>query len=358
MKGIFFLLLPCYSSPFKIKKNLVNYAWKDIRFSKRPGTLGHLKNYPKFTTCKTAVMIRLRHKEIVISPKFSILIPTWNNLLYLQLCLKSLARNSGYQHQIIVHVNEGTDGTLDWVKSHGYSYTYSPENIGVCWSMNAMRSLAEADYLVFMNDDMYACPGWDTALVEEIESLPDHFFYLSSTLIQPRKFWCNSVISPASFGEDIDSFDEEALLASYMDLPHHDWKGSTWPPTVVHRDLWDLIGGYSVEFSPGLYSDPDFSAKLYLAGVRYFKGVNKSRVYHFEARSTGRVKKNKGSRQFLFKWGLTSATFTMHILRRGTPFGQREAEHHKLLPALWKGRLKKIYSVFLAMGQTKKIWEE
>ena len=37
-------------------------------------------------------------------------------------------------------------------------------------------------------------------------------------------------------------------------------------------ELWDLVGGLSTEYSPGMYSDPDFSKKIYEAGVRIFKG--------------------------------------------------------------------------------------
>jgi len=42
---------------------------------------------------------------------FSIVIPTYNNLKYLELCLKSIKKNSKYDHEIIIHINEGIDGT-------------------------------------------------------------------------------------------------------------------------------------------------------------------------------------------------------------------------------------------------------
>ena len=59
---------------------------------------------------------------------FSIIIPTWNNLALLQLCVRSIRENSAYPHQIIVHVNDGSDGSLDWVRAQGLAYTASPEN--------------------------------------------------------------------------------------------------------------------------------------------------------------------------------------------------------------------------------------
>ena len=108
------------------------------------------------------------------------------------------------------------------------------------------------DYVLFMNDDMYVLPGWDAALYDEIQAIGHQMFFLSATLIQPRKFFCKSVIAPANYGESIETFEEERLLKEFRDLKHGDWQGATWPPNIVHRDLWDRVGGYSVEYSPGV----------------------------------------------------------------------------------------------------------
>ena len=37
--------------------------------------------------------------------KFSIIVPTFNNLEYLKLCIDSIKKNSKYNHEIIVHNN-------------------------------------------------------------------------------------------------------------------------------------------------------------------------------------------------------------------------------------------------------------
>ena len=50
----------------------------------------------------------------------SIVIPTYNNLDYLKLCLKSLKKNSSFNHEIIIHINEGSDGTLEFVKNSNH----------------------------------------------------------------------------------------------------------------------------------------------------------------------------------------------------------------------------------------------
>ena len=287
---------------------------------------------------------------------FSILIPSWNNLAFLKLCIESIEKNSAYKHEILIHVNDGSDGTLEWVRQKGYKHTHSEENIGVCYALNGLRPLATTDYIMFMNDDMYVCPGWDTALVEEIQRIGHKMFFLSSTLIQPRPFFCKSVIAPANYGETVENFDEERLLREYATLPHGDWMGATWPPNVVHKDLWDLVGGYSIEFSPGMYSDPDFSAKLWMAGVRLFKGVDRSRVYHFEARSTHRIVKNDGSLQFLRKWGITSGSFIRDILHRGEPFDAPKDHTLELKKDIERSRWKKVLTIFRST-KTKNLWD-
>lgn len=246
---------------------------------------------------------------------FSILIPTWNNLEFLKLCVRSIRQHSAYNHQIIIHVNDGSDGTLEWVKAEELDYTHSEENIGVCLAMNNMRRLVKTDYIYFVNDDMYVLPNWDIVLMEEIKSRPDNMYYLSGTMIQPHDK--DDVGLCINYGDTIDTFQEEKLLREYMNQPYNDWQGATRPPSLVHRDIWDLVGGYSIEFSPGMYSDPDFTAKLLLVGVKHLKGLGNSRVYHFETKTTGRIRKNDGSTQFLMKWGMSNSTMRKFITRQG-----------------------------------------
>jgi len=117
---------------------------------------------------------------------FSIIIPTWNNLAYLQWVVESIRRNSTHEHQIIVHVNDGSDGTLAWVRNEGIEHTASPANIGICHAVNLAAARATRDYVVYMNDDMYCCPGWDDALARRIPQMPSDLFMLSGTMIEPR----------------------------------------------------------------------------------------------------------------------------------------------------------------------------
>jgi len=264
-----------------------------------------------------ATNIRSKNTE-----NFSIIIPTWNNLDYLKLCIKSLRNNSTYSNQIIIAVNEGNDGTVEWLeKQLDIDYIHSEENLGVCYAVNACRPYVTNNYIAYLNDDMYVLPGWDKELKTEIEGLATNHFFLSATLIEPRKNTNpNYVAIIKDFGDSVETFKEEKLLQEYINFKKNNWRGSSWPPNVVHKNTWDLVGGYSIEFTPGMYSDPDFSMKLWHAGVRILYGVGKSKVYHFGEKSTGRVKKNKGSDTFLLKWGLTARTYYSQYLQLGKEY--------------------------------------
>lgn len=247
---------------------------------------------------------------------FSIVIPSWNNLPYLKLCIDSIRKNSSASHEIIVHVNEGADGTLDWLKSENILYTYTPDNAGICVGVNMAAGLASEDYIVYFNDDMYCCPGWDAVLLDAIKKHGTDLFMFSGTLIEPKATG-NSCVIVQNHGDSIESFDEQALLAHYRDQSFHDWAGSSWPPTVVHKRWWQIVGGYSIEFSPGMSSDNDLAMKLWHAGCRHFVGFGDSRVYHFQCKSTGRIKRNNGGKTFMKKWGMTQSFFNKYYLRRG-----------------------------------------
>lgn len=241
--------------------------------------------------------------------------PTWNNLEMVKLCVASVLKNSAYKHQIILHVNHGADGTLEWAAKAGLDYTFSDQNIGICLACNAAYSLAKADYIVYLNDDMYVCPEWDLHLLEAIKEYGREDFYFSGTIIERENSGYNCVSAPHNYGTKPSDFQEERLLREYQKCMIADWQGANYPPSVMHRRMWDLIGGFSVDFSPGMYSDPDISMKLWKVGVRNFKGVGSSLAYHFMGKSTERVVKNDGHKQFIRKWGLSANAFFTHYTK-------------------------------------------
>ena len=278
---------------------------------------------------------------------FSILIPSWNNLPYLKCCIQSILKNSVYAHEIIVHVNEGNDGTIEWLNEQRISYTRSKENVGGCFALNAASALATSDLILLTDDDKYYCPGWDQPLLDEVQKLDHIYFAINATSIEWKTTTNKCVIAPYHFGDSIETFDEQKLLAECDKLPFADWTGGNWYPMLLHKKIWILIGGLSIEFSPGMGSDPDMMMKLWKSGVRYYKGVSSSRVYHFISKSVSRIKKNNGYLRFLHKWGMASSTFFRYYLRLGEKFtGYTEDPGSSLVlkRKLFKDKIKRAYT--------------
>ena len=248
---------------------------------------------------------------------FSIIIPTLNNLEYLKLCIKSIRQNSKYNHQIIPHVNIGNDGTIEFLKSENIDFTFSDYNSGICKGMNTASKKSKFEYILYSHDDFYFCPEWDIALKNEIDQIGHNKFYLSGIMMNNGPIKCN-------FGNDLNSFDEKMLLNEYKKFNHYDFQGSTWAPHLIHKQIWEKIGGFSEEFSPGTGSDPDLNMKLWKIGVRIFKGLNNCKVYHFGSIVTRNYKDDpniktesgsKGGKIFLLKWGIKIKFFKKFFLR-------------------------------------------
>ena len=254
----------------------------------------------------------INHKMI------SIVIPTYNNLDYLKLCLKSLKKNSSFNHEIIIHINEGSDGTLDFIKNNNYKHTSSDNNIGLCSSINKAAKLVSNQYILYSHDDMYFCPNWDKVLLDEVKSLNHDDFYLSGTMIEP-----NSGHIVCDFGIDLDTFKENELLSKYKNINFYDHQGTHFAPHLVSKKMWDKVGGFSEEFNPGIGSDPDFNMKLWKEGVRIFKGLNDFKVYHFGSLTTRKKKnfiQNRGDKTFLKKWGFSTKFFKKYYLKSKTKY--------------------------------------
>ena len=93
---------------------------------------------------------------------------------------------------------------------------------------------------------------------------------------------------------------------------------------MIHKDLWNKVGGFSEEYFPGTGSDPDLNMKLWKEGVRIFKGLNYCKVYHFGSIVTRKYKNHptiktesgsRGGKIFILKWGISIKFFKKYYLK-------------------------------------------
>lgn len=197
---------------------------------------------------------------------------------YLKLCVESL-RESGFDGQIIV-VTNGTK-TKPVLPFRGYSsHLHTPQQ-GQCHAVNIGAQLADADYILVSNSDMYYAPGWDKNLRF------DHLVF-SPNLVEPTN---NNGSAPpflkADGGFNIEEFDRE-LVDEYIKakIKENEPEETGFNlPFFVKKDVWQTIGGYDEKYDPwGSNSDTDLQTKINLSGITPMR-LRDVLVYHFSNKS-------------------------------------------------------------------------
>ena len=155
--------------------------------------------------------------------KLSIIIPTFNNLEFLECTLNSITKNSKYIHEIIIHINDGSDGTLEYIKNKKIKFSHSAENIGLCKSVNLASKLISTNHILYAHDDMFFCKNWDFYLEKEIIKYKDNLYYLTGTNVSVNKGLINY-----DCGSSPKNFEEQKFNDFCNNDTSKDLQGSHW----------------------------------------------------------------------------------------------------------------------------------
>jgi len=121
-------------------------------------------------------------------PLVSIIIPTFNRLNWIPVCLDSIKAQT-YPHVETLVIDDGsTDGTVEWLKSQPeYSFAQvhvQPKNGGASIARNDGIRLARGELIVFIDSDDALLPNHVETAVGVFEKYPDTgLFCCDSTLI-------------------------------------------------------------------------------------------------------------------------------------------------------------------------------
>ncbi len=117
--------------------------------------------------------------------KTTVIIPNYNGLQFLKPCLDSLAAQTAREFKILVVDNGSTDGSVEWLKVHGVSALFLPENTGFSCAVNAGIRAAETQYVILLNNDTTVESGYIEALERAI-GRSAKIFSVSSKMLQMR----------------------------------------------------------------------------------------------------------------------------------------------------------------------------
>ena len=237
----------------------------------------------------------------MIKHKISIICPSWDNVDFLGLTIKSIRKHTTTPYEILVHANECSLAMQKYAEQENFEvFTSSTSNLGVAKPVNALVRQATGDIIIYLGDDIYVAPGWDTALLAKFDATI-HYQYLTAPMFEPQ--YANVCMnSPMNYGRTPETFQEELFLAEWEDKRKITQDiVSPWGPPMMSKELWDEIGGFDEGYFPGFGTDPDIVAKIYFAAKKAgkpfeFRGVTDSGMYHFQCISTDRLPNNAALR--------------------------------------------------------------
>jgi glycosyltransferase involved in cell wall biosynthesis len=181
---------------------------------------------------------------------FSLILPTCLAADELDLCLKSLVKNSKLNHEYIVLVDPmpkvGTVNKqiIDVLNKYRIPYVINNTNLGCYRSWNKGVGLSTKDVLAFITDDQYFAPDWDISMVKYLRKGR----ILTSQLVEPGvlKPWRTNILYWCGAGAK--EFNEERFLR-FVKKHKKDklLKYGFFIPLVIYKEDFIEIGGWPTE---------------------------------------------------------------------------------------------------------------
>ncbi|MEM0961275.1 MAG: glycosyltransferase family 2 protein [Bacteroidota bacterium] len=225
------------------------------------------------------------HWKIQVPPLVSVIIITWNGKQLLERFLPSVVSTDYPQLEVIVADNASDDDTVDWLAATHPTVrvVQHPENWRFARGNNAAVAHANADYLVFLNNDVEVSPGWLQPLVETL-NLP------GVVAVQPKLLQCerrqqfeyagasggflDRAGVPFTRGRLLDTLEEDR--GQYDDARDIFW--ATGAALAVQRRAFENAGGFDEWFEMHM-EEIDLCWRLQRAGGR-IRVEPASEVYH------------------------------------------------------------------------------
>ncbi len=258
--------------------------------------------------------------------KITFVIPSRNNLEFLQLAYDSI-RRLDTKHEVLVLNDASTDGTTEWIASQQvqdeYLITYhnpGPERIGIVGMFDKGIEMANTDIIMAYHADMVAGPDLDKHILKHLKRGK----VISATRVEPPLHPDGPEKMLVNFGIEVEEFEYEKF-ANWVNNEYKPKHGKTetegiFAPWCMYREDFLAIGGHDELFAPQSKEDSDLFNRFILNGykvIQTWEGL----VYHFTSRGSrfnkhagGGAGKNSNEwlqtttanmNKFIKKWGTT-----------------------------------------------------
>ncbi len=219
-------------------------------------------------------------------PLVSIVIPVYNQVHYTYACLCSIIDHTeDVSYEVIIADDVSEDATRELEQyTKNLVISRNTTNQGFLRNCNQAAKHARGRYIVFLNNDTQVTPGWLSSLVKLIES-DSSIGMVGSKLVYPdgRLQEAGGIIWSDGSGWNYGRLDDPDK-AEYNYVKDVDYISGA--AIMIHRKLWQQIGGFDERFAPAYCEDSDLAFAVRKAGYRVvYQPLSK--VIHFEGVSNG-----------------------------------------------------------------------
>jgi N-acetylglucosaminyl-diphospho-decaprenol L-rhamnosyltransferase len=225
----------------------------------------------------------------------SIVIPLYNQLAYTQGCLRSLRTTPPLHAEIILVDNASSDGTGAYITTlNDVTIICNAENRGCSGAWNQGAQTASGEWIVILNNDVLLSAGW-------LEGLLEAALRRGLDIVTPA-------IREGEYNYNIDTYARGLTSRMKNVIRRGRVNGICF---MVHRRVFDAIGGFDENFRIGQYEDTDFFLRASQAGFR-LGTVGGSFLHHFGSVTQNSIKTNRvvkpyaleNKAYFIRKWKL------------------------------------------------------
>ena len=244
----------------------------------------------------------------------SIIIPTYRNPKYLDICLFSCINQQHYKNEIIVAVDgfiEESQEVLDKYKKD-IKILDLGENQGMQTALNLAVMNATNEIIFIVNDDNVFCSKWDITITETLKERS----VLTLNQIEPT--------GPGIFNFPVKDFGRNPNTFKYGEFIKYEdsikqdsltLDGGIFP-FAMYKKYYMAVGGFDTMYQSPFICDWDFFLKLDLIGLG-FSRTHKAHLYHFGSTATkngkegDKFKATEGpaAEVFRYKWGMPPRLF-------------------------------------------------
>ena len=253
--------------------------------------------------------------------KVTFVIPSRNNLEFLQLAYKSI-RNLRTKHEVLVLDDASTDGTAEWITSLNDEDLIThvnpgPERIGIVGMFDKGIEMARTEIIFAFHADMIAGPNLDKNILKHLK----RGTVVSATRIEPSLHPPGPEKITQDWGIEVEEIDFNGVINAIGHFENQNKDKTTegiFAPWCMYKEDFQAVGGHDEVFAPQSKEDSDLFNRFVLNGYKVIQSWD-GLVYHFTSRGSrfnkhagGGAGKNseewlytttKNGREFIRKWG-------------------------------------------------------